>query len=151
MVWSQPADALPPAIYDHDHRFNGFSFNASLNYNGKCLYRSHFDQSNQHIPWFHLHPIMIYRPSFFDRFVLLPNSDQWYQMKQSLSILIPMTKSCIYKGIYTFYQYIGLVSSLVTQDVFHLNLVTRQIYWKNICKFFMIRFRWKQGVCWFLW
>ena len=88
---------------------------------------------------------------FFDRFVLLPNSDEWYQMKQSLSIMIPMTKSCIYKGIYTFYQNLGLVWLLVTHDAFHLSLVARQIYWKNICKFFMIGFRWKQGVCWFLW
>ena len=72
---------------------------------------------------------------FFDRFVLLPNSDEWYQMKQSLSIMIPMTKSCIYKGIYTFYQNLGLVWSLVTHDAFHLSLVARQIYWKKIVNF----------------
>ena len=63
--------------------------------------------------------------------IKVTNSHEWYQIKQSLSIMIPVKKSCMYKGIYTFYKNLGLVWLLITHDAFHLSLAARQMYWKN--------------------
>ena len=55
-----------------------------LNYNRKCLYRSHFDQSNQHTPCFHLNSIMTNWQIFF-QLICLATKLRWVISNEAIT------------------------------------------------------------------